>query len=180
MENTQKDLFLLGGKLVLWFSYFKKSDRPLNDDFSNSLVKEVEFDSAEEFWGIYQYMKRPTSMQRGSDFYIFKEGIKPIWEDRENLGGGRWMISLRKEKRYEWNIIWEEALIGFIRSCHSNKEVTGIVLSVKFNEINISIWFNKEGVKDHESGKEFCENLTNKIEARFWTFKKFPRIDNLI
>ena len=38
------------------------------------------FASCEQFWEIYSHIVRPGDLQSHSDFHIFKEGIKPMWE----------------------------------------------------------------------------------------------------
>lgn len=34
----------------------------------------------EQFWRFYSHMIRPGDLTGHSDFHIFKEGIKPMWE----------------------------------------------------------------------------------------------------
>uniref|UniRef100_A0A8C0ISA1 Eukaryotic translation initiation factor 4E family member 2 n=1 Tax=Chelonoidis abingdonii TaxID=106734 RepID=A0A8C0ISA1_CHEAB len=50
----------------------------------------------EQFWRFYSHMVRPGDLTGHSDFHLFKEGIKPMWEDDANKNGGKWIIRLRK------------------------------------------------------------------------------------
>lgn len=34
----------------------------------------------EQFWRFYSHMVRPGDLTGHSDFHLFKEGIKPMWE----------------------------------------------------------------------------------------------------
>lgn len=34
----------------------------------------------EQFWRFYSHMIRPGDLTGHSDFHLFKEGIKPMWE----------------------------------------------------------------------------------------------------
>ena len=34
----------------------------------------------EQFWSIYAHCVRPHDMKVHSDYHLFKEGIKPMWE----------------------------------------------------------------------------------------------------
>ena len=36
----------------------------------------------EQFWRFYSHMVRPGDLTGHSDFHLFKEGIKPMWEVR--------------------------------------------------------------------------------------------------
>ncbi|CAK7300259.1 Eukaryotic translation initiation factor 4E type 2 [Vulpes lagopus] len=38
----------------------------------------------EQFWRFYSHMVRPGDLTGHSDFHLFKEGIKPMWEDDAN------------------------------------------------------------------------------------------------
>lgn len=37
--------------------------------------------------------------------YLFKEGFKPIWEDRRNLNGGSWTFRIPKN---HGRVVWEQ------------------------------------------------------------------------
>ena len=41
-------------------------------------------------------MQRPTEFKTTTDFHLFKNGIKPTWEDPQNERGGKWMVRLKK------------------------------------------------------------------------------------
>jgi len=47
------------------------------------------FSTVQQFWMYYQHMARPDKLPEGATFYCFSEGVKPMWEDPANLGGGR-------------------------------------------------------------------------------------------
>lgn len=47
----------------------------------NSEVKQLcTVSCVEEFWGIYQRLKRPGELGNISDYHFFKKDIRPIWE----------------------------------------------------------------------------------------------------
>lgn len=39
--------------------------------------------------------------------YVFRSGVKPLWEDPENLEGGSWVIKVRREEGRAI-ALWEE------------------------------------------------------------------------
>lgn len=48
----------------------------------------------EQFWRFYSHMVRPGDLTGHSDFHLFKEGIKPMWEVSEH--GGPWAALEKK------------------------------------------------------------------------------------
>ena len=51
------------------------------------------FHTAESFWNLQNSLRLPSDMNNDTgDFYLFKYGIKPEWEDIKNANGGRWII----------------------------------------------------------------------------------------
>ncbi|KAK1761028.1 translation initiation factor eIF 4e-like domain-containing protein [Echria macrotheca] len=96
-------------------------------------------DTVEDFFAVYQHLKRPSSLPQVSDYHLFKKGIRPIWEDEENKNGGKWIVRLRKgvADRY-----WEDLLLAIIgdQFSEAGEEVCGAVLSVRNGEDIISIW----------------------------------------
>ncbi|KAJ3548229.1 hypothetical protein NM688_g5324 [Phlebia brevispora] len=58
----------------------------------------ISFDSVEEFWGLYNNIVPPSQLPQKANYYLFKEGIIPAWEDEANKNGGKWSIQLPKDK----------------------------------------------------------------------------------
>ena len=63
------------------------------------------FIQVEDFWAIFQHLKKPDNCKPGVGFYLvmfylikFKQEIKPLWEDDCNKKGGR--ISFRLNKKF--------------------------------------------------------------------------------
>ena len=40
----------------------------------------------------------PSHIAVNSNYYLFKDGIKPAWEDAANTNGGKWAIQLPRDK----------------------------------------------------------------------------------
>jgi len=59
----------------------------------------------EEFWSIYSHLHRPASLPNICDYHLFKEGVRPVWEDTPN--GGKWIVRLKKglASRYWENLV---------------------------------------------------------------------------
>ena len=111
------------------------------EKYEVQVKKIAEFDTIEDFWGIFQHLRKPDSCKPGIEFFMFKEPIKPLWEDENNKNGGRFSIKL---KRGYTTIIWEEmifVLIGGILPKEMKDEINGIVVSSRKDFNTLQIWF---------------------------------------
>jgi translation initiation factor 4E len=82
-----------------------------NVDYEKSIVPLCKFSTAQEFWKVFSHLKRPSSLPSVSDYHVFKQGIRPVWEDDENKRGGKWIMRLKKgvADRY-----WEDLLLALV------------------------------------------------------------------
>uniref|UniRef100_A0A4W6E729 Eukaryotic translation initiation factor 4E family member 2 n=1 Tax=Lates calcarifer TaxID=8187 RepID=A0A4W6E729_LATCA len=114
----------------------KDSEKEKNEDEDkeqNASKKKVE-----QFWRFYSHMIRPGDLTGHSDFHLFKEGIKPMWEDDANKMGGKWIIRLRKGLASR---CWENLILAMLgEQFMVGEEICGAVVSVRFQEDIISIW----------------------------------------
>ena len=111
------------------------------EKYESQVKKIADFDTIEEFWGIFQHLRKPDSCRPGIEYFMFKEPIKPMWEDENNKNGGRFSIKL---KHGYTTIIWEEmifALIGGILPKEMKDEINGIVVTSRKEFNTLQIWF---------------------------------------
>ena len=47
-----------------------------------------EYDFLEGFWALYNHIQLPSNLMPGCEYSLFKDGIKPMWEDEKNKQGG--------------------------------------------------------------------------------------------
>ena len=38
----------------------------------------------EDFWGVYNNLMQPSELDKNANYHIFKQGIKPLWEHKDN------------------------------------------------------------------------------------------------
>jgi translation initiation factor 4E len=50
------------------------------------MKKLAAFSTVEEFFGVYSRMKRPQDLPILTDYFLFKEGLRPTWEGMSWLG----------------------------------------------------------------------------------------------
>lgn len=157
---------------TFWFSFYKQSLKGNKKEFKyeDNINKICTFSSIEDFWGFYQHMIRPEQLPIGCDFFLFQESIKPMWEDENNVGGGRFILKVKKQYG---NKFWEDLLLGFIgEQIEYNDLICGLNASVKDKEVVLSMWLKKMEENDHrreEIKKKMRKllGLTEKVDIEF-------------
>uniref|UniRef100_A0A915NAD3 eIF-4F 25 kDa subunit n=1 Tax=Meloidogyne javanica TaxID=6303 RepID=A0A915NAD3_MELJA len=121
------------------FSYFMRPQEKFDpEDYAIFVQPVARISSVEQFWLIYRFIKRPSDLTEKVDFHLFKEGIKPVWEDPANRNGGKWILRLKKGLSSR---IWENLLLAMIgEQFLVGGEVVGAVCSVRNQEDIISLW----------------------------------------
>ena len=79
---------------------------------------------------------------------FFKTGIKPMWEDPENIDGGRWLLTIEK-KRVDLNDLWQNALLSLVGSQYDKESslVNGAFFNRRFkvnNKVGGSVGFKPD------------------------------------
>lgn len=118
-----------------------------NNDYEKSIKPLCKINTAQDFWQVYSHLKRPSALPAVSDYHIFKDGIRPVWEDDANKSGGKWIVRVKKgvADRY-----WEELLLALVgdQFTDASDEVCGAVVSVRQGEDVFSIWTRNDGGKN--------------------------------
>lgn len=92
----------------------------------------------EHFWHIYDHLVRPNDIKGTTDYHLFRDGVKPTWEDPQNQNGGKWMVRLKKGLASKY---WEELVLAIIgEQFDVGNEICGAVVSTRANEDIISVW----------------------------------------
>ncbi|XP_041956881.1 eukaryotic translation initiation factor 4E type 2 isoform X1 [Alosa sapidissima] len=115
---------------TFWYSR-RTPGRPASSQSYEQNIKQIgSFASVEQFWRFYSHMIRPGDLTGHSDFHLFKEGIKPMWEDDANKSGGKWIIRLRKGLASR---CWENLILAMLgEQFMVGEEICGAVVSVRF------------------------------------------------
>ncbi|XP_064117224.1 eukaryotic translation initiation factor 4E type 2-like isoform X1 [Macrobrachium nipponense] len=122
----------------IWFSRRAPGKQATTQSYDQNLKLLGRFASVEQFWGYYSRLLRPSDLTSHSDIHIFKDGIKPMWEDTANRNGGKWIVRLRKGLASR---CWENMILAMVgEQFMVGDEICGAVISVRFQEDIISIW----------------------------------------
>ncbi|KAL8418327.1 hypothetical protein RB594_001799 [Gaeumannomyces avenae] len=131
-----------------WDVYF---DRSQNADSNNQggdgtykvqLEKlPTQIESVQDFWR-YANNTPVQNMKMRDSIYLFKQGFKPVWEDRRNINGGSWTFRVHKNIGPE---VWTKVQLLAIGeelqgALEEGDQICGVGLSVRFKAHLISIW----------------------------------------
>ncbi|KAI1793905.1 eukaryotic translation initiation factor 4E class I [Ganoderma leucocontextum] len=113
----------------------------------------ITFDSVEEFWGLYNNIVPPSQLPQKANYYLFKEGIIPAWEDEANKNGGKWSIQLPRDKnRNVVDKMWLYTMLAAIGETFDplltsgegseapQSMITGVIVSTRPQFYRVSIW----------------------------------------
>lgn len=121
---------------TLW--YLEKDRTKAWEDMQNEIMS---FDTVEDFWSLYNHIKPPSEIKVGSDYSMFKKGIRPMWEDAANRQGGRWVITLNKNAKSDLDTLWLDVLLCLIgEAFQHSQEICGAVVNIRAKTNKISVW----------------------------------------
>merc|ERR1712224_1078234 len=173
MEDEEADEALLDVELplkytwVLWEQLVPGSEsKGGSNSYSDATKKVQAFSNLQDFWAIWNGMPQPSELleqkrimreqANGNNtiidaFMIFREGVRPEWEDPQNTNGGHFQIALKPNvgggqiDEY-WNNLVMGMVGGTIEPAHL---VTGVRLVDKLSGpkaagiIRLELWFSK-------------------------------------
>ncbi|CAM9239833.1 unnamed protein product [Phaeothamnion confervicola] len=127
----------------------------------------ADFNTVEDFWRYYNNIPRPSQVfydgqtrkrvgDRTVDGYsLFKEGIKPEWEDEANANGGEW--SCRKSMPImQVDRFWENLVLGCIgETIDPGDDVCGVRVVDKSKGsqslYRLELWLRRKDPQTRES-----------------------------
>lgn len=127
----------LNSKWTLWYT---KPAVDKNENWSDLLRPVISFNTVEEFWGIYNSVPRASELPLKSDYHLFRNDIKPEWEDDANAKGGKWSFQFRGP--VDINELWMRTLLSAIGETieDDENEVNGVVYNVRKGSARIGLW----------------------------------------
>ena len=154
-----------------WYSISDSNKKAT--DYEDAIKFLGTFGTIEEFWQYYSHLKKPDDVPVNTDYHVFQEGIKPMWEDEANKKGARWILRIKKGAA---SVFWEELLINMIgEQFDVNDEICGIVVSVRPTEDIFSIWIRTgQDLAVKNSVKETLKKIWNLNDSVYLEYKEHP------
>ena len=167
----------LNSTWIFWYASRKEKDHhiPYNERLSNI----AEFNSLEEFFKYYTYLKSVQDIERNTDLGLFKKGYQPLWESCPD--GGCWFLRFKKtDDPMDIDIKWEKLLLALVGEQFDEANMLGAVLSIRGRETIIELWFNyfkyekiKNGAKEQppriDAQEQISKNITRSEKGEMET-----------
>ncbi|KAJ1329474.1 Eukaryotic initiation factor 4E [Microdochium nivale] len=127
-----------------WFDkgVAKENEEKPEDDYQSTIETLGELiESVQDFWRIANNTPIEQIKMRES-IYLFKQGFKPIWEDRRSFQGGSWTFRIPKANGPDFWTRVQLMAIGekLQESLEEGDQLCGVGLSVRFNSHLVTIW----------------------------------------
>ena len=141
-----------------WYINVKEQDGWNPENFGS-------FRTVQQFWKVFQYLKRPSELSVGSQIFLFRKGIRPEWEDEAFLNGGRFLFKHYRRNHLDMaNKLWEELVLAFIGEQFTYRnEVLGIMVHLKNGIDGFQVWI-KNG-RDEKLKQAIHDDLVRIWEA---------------
>ncbi|CAM9944849.1 unnamed protein product [Ascophyllum nodosum] len=127
---------------ALWYDNSKL--KAATETWEENLKHIMAFDTVEDFWALFNNVKPPSMLTMNSNYSVFKEGVKPMWEDNTNCQGGKSVLTLKGEDMGQLDQWWLRAVLAAIGEIledpDSEPEVCGLVVSLRKNQHRIALW----------------------------------------
>eukprot|EP01120_Amphizonella_sp_Union-15-10_P002346 TRINITY_DN1251_c0_g1_i6.p1 TRINITY_DN1251_c0_g1~~TRINITY_DN1251_c0_g1_i6.p1 ORF type:complete len:199 (-),score=35.28 TRINITY_DN1251_c0_g1_i6:45-641(-) len=162
-QTNEQDIDLgtlhpLESEWTLWYdkrastSSRKKGEK---DSYEANLQEVGTFGTVEDFWRYLNHIAKPSQLTINSNYHLFKKGVKPLWEDSNNINGGKWVIELKAEAKQ-------------ILELEDSNELCGCVFSCRKAANRIAIWNRTK------SDKKFIDHLGNELKKLILLHPSIP------
>jgi len=165
---------------VLW-EQITNNDSAKGGNYSDATHKVASLNTVKGFWKYWNHLPQPSELLHNKKFVreaedgsgaqnvvdaimIFRDAIKPEWEDKVNMHGGHFQFQLKGTiPAGQVDEYWNNLVLGMVGSTIEPAHmITGIRLVDKLNaprpSIRIEVWFS-----NYDQTEE-CETLQNNIE----------------
>lgn len=133
-----------------WALWYLKADR--QKEWEDCLKMVSIFDTVEDFWALFNHIQMASGLQMGSDYCLFKEGFKPMWEDDNNKEGGRWVMYIEKQSQKRHQVLdqyWLELIMAVVGEQFEGlgDQICGVICSVRRKGDKVALW-TKDASRD--------------------------------
>lgn len=163
----------LGSTWTFWYSVGNK-----NLSWEQNQMKISTVSTVEQFWFLTSQLKHPSSIPVGHTYSVFRTGILPDWEDKNNCDGGRWMMTFSRKDRDEiFDVKWQELLVLMVGEHfpHAESVINGAEACIRKKGDRLEVWLcDASGMIDViEVGRSIKEKLADSCKnVRFSLHKE--------
>lgn len=160
----------LQNQWALWWDSAQK--KTTTDNWEQNLKCITTLEYVEDFWAVINNIPAASTLVTGSNYHMFKKGIRPTWEDSQNKNGGKWVFQFkdRKERMKVLDDMWLNTMLGMIgETFEDNNEITGAVISVRKGVDRVAMWTRTASSAEEQKriGKQFKETLGTNAQISY-------------
>jgi translation initiation factor 4E len=169
---------------TIWEQIMQSSDAKAAQ-YSDATHQVASFSTVKGFWKYWNHLPQPSELLDGKKFVretndtrsvvdalmLFREGIKPEWEDAVNASGGHFQFQLNQNKGGGLiDEVWNNIVLGLIGGTVEPADmITGVRLVDKLNQprapsVRIEVWFSN--FEDTEKVDALQRNLEKCMTTR--------------
>lgn len=113
-----------------------------NDWSLNSYKQIYSFNNIAHFWMLFNN----TICLHNGMYFLMRNNIKPIYEDKKNINGGYWSLKIPEKNIHQ---LWLNIVLDFVGNNLSSKNIiNGLSISFKKKFYIIKIWIKNKKYKD--------------------------------
>lgn len=137
------------------FHYLIPSRDPSVKVWEQFLKEFHDFSSFEDFFGIMNTVEKPEKLPQGCRYYVFRKGIRPLWEDPKNANGHQIYADYQtrtKNSKGGQNYLnsfisrkWLEITCMALGQTNEYvKQINGIEFNNRGKSFKIALWYSPE------------------------------------
>jgi translation initiation factor 4E len=186
-EDIMKKDLPLRYTWCLW-EQLAQTDTRGGSHYSDATKRVRSFSTVQEFWQIWNFLPQPSELlnnhrlvrEEGDAVHIvdalmiFREGIKPEWEDKMNANGGHFQFQLKSSiSAGQVDEYWNNLVLGMVgASIEPTHMITGLRLVDKMfaqrgvPSLRIEVWYTNQDQSQVQVLKRAVENcMTTKADG---------------
>ncbi|KAI8335661.1 translation initiation factor eIF 4e-like domain-containing protein [Choanephora cucurbitarum] len=146
---------------TLWFD--NPGKKASAQSWADNLKEIITMDTVEDFWSTFNNVAKVNHLSPNSNYHLFKQGVRPEWEDESNAKGGKFGIQFPKNKAGDAiNEYWMYLLLAVIgEQFATDDEVCGAVISVRKSFYRIALWIKTSD--DEEKINKISQQLRDTL-----------------
>jgi len=154
----------LSTKWSLWVDFYASKS---GGDWRDNLKLVHTVATVEEWWALYNHIRKPSELAFGGNISLFRVGVRPVPDEGVNKEGGMYVV--RRFDESSFDTIWLYSVLFCIGevSPKDNELVLGTVASVKKSskgsEDSVSMWIKTTEKKDLTAVKRLGKLYKEKI-----------------
>lgn len=150
---------------TLWYLIPDSYDNHIpGNDWTDYLHPLSTFDTIDAMWETLNSIGKAAQLPKGSRFYIFRKGVRPLWEDHANTGGALVSIehTIANAKKQKISDRWTDLILSILGETFAKSDlVNGIEFTVRKGTYNICVWLSSCSAEEVSTVEKELNRIVN-------------------